>query len=586
MKKVDEMTLIESKSFSRAKLHLGLMLLGVLFFAFSALALKSSAESAMWEIGTKEKLFEFREKIYSGEIPSSTDVILTADIDMGGALWKPIILSGDATRLGNNYSGTFDGNGHVIYGINMGDIEITAMEGTGSFTGFVFSLGKEGVIKNLTLSGKAANSKKRDEVGIGVFAVNSYGTIENCVNLCSVTIHDTPKSRKTIGGIALGNFGSIRSCVNNGEISVASTEVMDGFTGGIAADNKGDISMCVNRADIKGANITGGIAGNLSGRAVISCVNTGSVSTQKEEMATGGGIIGSCAGNANTFNCMNMGSVEASRAGGIAGDSKGAITACTNKGKVHAYRSEVENGQNSAGGIAGVTENTTLKANTNTGEVTAEINLPETKYKGAGGLVGHLGFNSTINNCGFAKEAAVPYHTKENNSEIQIGVISADADKLNAKAVTTISVAPSIRLQPGGTGSFEIKVNGRAVTLEEIETYAVSAAKISETGREFAAIEAFTKGIAPAEANSKDFGVGSAAFNFRFKTTEFQYFNAADNPIAGSEAVSFDASLFVNVGNAIKPVTPESGGSGGGCNAGLASLALLAAIPFIVRRKK
>ncbi|MBQ9428821.1 MAG: glycoside hydrolase family 43 protein, partial [Clostridia bacterium] len=96
--------------------------------------------------------------------------ILTADIDLDGVTLTPI---GNSTTP---FSGTFDGDGHTISGI-----EINGTDDVG-----LFGLVGAATIRNLTVSGSVTGTGERVGGIVGrVQAANI--TIENCVNRCTVS---------------------------------------------------------------------------------------------------------------------------------------------------------------------------------------------------------------------------------------------------------------------------------------------------------------------------------------------------------------------------------------------------------------
>ena len=584
-------------------------MLGVFFFLLSAFAVQANAADTR-EIGTKKALIEFQQGIQNKTISEDTNVNLTADIDLGGTEWTPIHISGDLEEnTPTGYTGTFDGNGHVISGFNPGSVEKADGSYSYSHTGFVALLGTGGVIKNLVLSGDITNSKPIYFLKVGTFAAMNRGTIENCTSLCSINLPgtDTNTKYKYAGGIAAENFdGTIKSCTNNGRISMVqpSGENPKGFIGGITGysfislGQLGHIVMCVNTGDLLGYCDIGGIAAFANGITVASCVNTGSIKRQSEDckLSYGGGIVGECIFKSQITNCLNSGSVTAIYAGGIAGSCdpggtelwrRARISHCTNRGAVHGYYFEKDGaGTSLGGGIAAKAYNTVVASCTNTGEVTAENSAPGSKTMGTGGVVAAIEISADVSNCAFTGNAAYNYKI-EASSYDKDSVKSFDVTILDKSAVTTLSLMPSVRLQPQGKSAFTLLVNGRAVTSQDIDINKITAVKSGDTtGLEFASIGDFEYGIAPVKAEDK-FGVGSQGYEFAFLPTDFKALKAESSAALTGDANKFEIStpLFANVSS--QSDTPSYGASsGGGCSAGFAALALLAMIPLAIRKKK
>lgn len=120
---------------------------------------------------------------------------LTTDIDLKNHPWTPISI----------FIGTFDGNGHVIKGLNVSS--------TVDYTGLFTQVNGSGTVKSLGIeSGSVVSSKFY--VGAIVGALFEGGTIENCYNKASVA------GSRMVGGIA-GQLsgGTISDCYNRGNIS-------------------------------------------------------------------------------------------------------------------------------------------------------------------------------------------------------------------------------------------------------------------------------------------------------------------------------------------------------------------------------
>ena len=164
--------------------------------------------------------------------------------------WTPIAYSGlfnEHTTL--YYTGTFDGQGHTISGLNV----------TGEFVyAGLFGTVKDGTIKSLTVAGKVSPSNSQCIVG-GIVGYASNAVIKNCSNHCSVTGRTT----SIIGGIAgFNSSGAIIDCYNVGTISgINYAEAI----GGIVGSNSGTISNCYNVGTVSNDTSVGEIAGHNNG---------------------------------------------------------------------------------------------------------------------------------------------------------------------------------------------------------------------------------------------------------------------------------------------------------------------------------
>ena len=233
-----------------------------------------------------------------------------------------------------NFYGTFNGNGHYIYG-QYGDSLFVSNSGT---------------IKNLNLS-------KGYSQYAALLALN-YGTVTNCKSSIKTANH----------GVIGRNVGTVSYCGN--------TEKINGVdyinTGGIVGENEGIVKYCYNTGNISGSLRVGGIVGlNSEEGEVKYCYNTGNISGSLSV----GGIAGRSIGVVEF--CYNNGSVNATNdyAGGIVGELyKSTIANCHNQGRISSAAW--------SGGIAGEASNSDLLSCYNFGNVTSE------EADCAGGVVG------------------------------------------------------------------------------------------------------------------------------------------------------------------------------------------------------
>ena len=112
--------------------------------------------------------------------------VLTSDIDLGGHEWTPISMSTNLAG-GETFRGTFDGNGHTIYGLTCTNNEVA------SLFGYVYAC----TIKNVTVDG-ARLSSNHYAGGIVGWVLNNTGNIqvpfvlENC-HVKNSVISSTPE---------------------------------------------------------------------------------------------------------------------------------------------------------------------------------------------------------------------------------------------------------------------------------------------------------------------------------------------------------------------------------------------------------
>ena len=290
------------------------------------------------EIRTAAELNNVRKNL-SGNYILMADIDLSSATKSGGEYYN----SGKGwTPIGSSFTGTFDGNGYSIIGLNISGV--TSITNTG-----LFSTNK-GTIKNLILK-DGTNSANSSYAG-GIASVNQ-GTIENCINYN--TIYTAGPSAMYSAGIAASNSGTITKCENHGNITnmAIKTNSSGGYVanaGGLAGKNTGSISDCLNTADI-------------------------SATTQSNRCNAGGICADSSGSNSDVSLCDNQGFVfsytsnnaSTASAGGIIGQLDDTnVTGCSNSGSIS---SSSDNGKSNAGGIADSLGNATIDSSYNTGTV-------------------------------------------------------------------------------------------------------------------------------------------------------------------------------------------------------------------------
>lgn len=222
---------------------------------------------------------------------------------------------------------------------------------------------------------------------LGLFGAVT-GTISN------LNVSGTVSGSDYCGGIASLNYAAISNCTFSGTI------VTNGkYNGGITGFNCGTITGCKNTADIYSPGEQGGgIAGRLQKGSITNCVNEGDIVSYYQNYNAyspgsgqgNGGIVG-IAQSGSLSDCKNYGGILFGKhVGGIAGQTRIAITRCENRGNINTYQTGGE-----AGGIAGSSYSAA-------GTVTDCINYGSLTYKNyaadMGGIVGN-NQNARIERC-------------------------------------------------------------------------------------------------------------------------------------------------------------------------------------------
>ena len=272
-----------------------------------ALITGSGTETDPYQISTAEGLKWFRDKVNNAKTSDETKIcaVLKADIDLNNEPWTPIGIGEDTGKEDLPYSGTFDGNGHTISGLNVY---------YGDKNGGLFCYVKSATIKNLTVAGSVTYSSGDGIAYGGIVGCADSSTIENCTNRCTVT-----------GGWYAGGIvgwaanTTITGCANFGNISISGSNCVGGICGYLSSYDSDETSTnfstirdCYNVGSISGI-YAGGIAGrSYNGdnsaypNRIANCYNMGKVTTTASGCA--GEILGAFFSmkNASLDNCYYL----------------------------------------------------------------------------------------------------------------------------------------------------------------------------------------------------------------------------------------------------------------------------------------
>ena len=290
----------------------------------------------IYDAATLEKFRAAIADAKSAGTSTNIPACVVANFDAGDS-WTPI----------DGYTGTLDGQGHIITGL----------------TQPMFAT-LNGTVKNLTLN--SSINQDSDVARTAIFAqVLTNGTIMNCISKGSVTYCPSKavtgdKTRQVAGmvGSVTGN-STMTNCTNYASVSVphnSKTNHMNLEVGGLIGrlDNTsgGTISVLRNVYDSdEGAN-----SGKVSASLILS---TSEVNDYRI-----GGVIGYVSSEATAIsNCTNSGVVEYAgssdctcnlRVGGIVGQMRKGASGCQNSGNVSvANTASISDGYLAIGGLAG-----------------------------------------------------------------------------------------------------------------------------------------------------------------------------------------------------------------------------------------
>ena len=315
----------------------------------------TGTEDDPYQIGTAQELAWLAYAVNNQMESAGYCAVLTADIDLGYCQWPVIgVLSSNGQRA---YTGTFDGQGHTVSGLN-----ITSLGGRQKLG--LFGVAQDAVIENLTVRGnidltgvRSYDSNMAGYIIGGLLGSGEGGgvTIRNCVSQVDISVsfvNDQRAQRASVGGL-VGRFSGsgvheITDCRNEGRVYTAFEPGAyylggsggDGGQGGIVGfiAASAQLERCVNTGTVYAGRAAGvgGIVGNAGDSGVTitlnQCANQGAVSNDTGGVLLRkggtGGIIGLApTGSVTVSSCYNTGTVAGSAiVGGILGGEKGEHT--------------------------------------------------------------------------------------------------------------------------------------------------------------------------------------------------------------------------------------------------------------------
>lgn len=239
-------------------------------------------------------------------------VSLGCDIFLNFKEWEPIgnIMSG------YSFNGTFDGNSHRIFGLNL----------CKESAGMIVSIGlfgyNKGTIKDLYLNGSTTGVTRdpnNSSYRYGNLVGYNLGRVQSCEVRCDFGFDNLGadgsfgSNGPIIGGIVGENLGTISQCRFVGYIGneIGISQNMSNI-GGISGANYqgGTISECHSTPTIVisgGSNQIGGIAGqNNDDTGIYDCLFDGNINATNTSSTFASGI---CAMGGLVRNCISIGSI-------------------------------------------------------------------------------------------------------------------------------------------------------------------------------------------------------------------------------------------------------------------------------------
>ena len=208
---------------------------------------------------------------------SKSHFVLAKNLDLSGVAFTPI----------QEFSGTLDGGGYTISGLNP-----SFNKGESYWNGALFfKLTKNAVVKNLGVKCSLTTSKEKSN-GAGI-AVSNEGLIQNC------TVEIKARGCYALGGITQNNVycGTIQDC----SVTIVAQDCK--FVGGIGEYQAGTIRGCQAKIELTDATSIGGIAYANAG-TVENCTASGTVTT-KYTNGILAGVVGENISGGQVSNCTS-----------------------------------------------------------------------------------------------------------------------------------------------------------------------------------------------------------------------------------------------------------------------------------------
>lgn len=306
----------------------------------------NASESVYVEVSTGEQLKAIQN---AGSEALGYNYALMGDINASDV--EDYVAIGTGNEIG--FTGTFDGRGNRIIGLNVSgdDAGIFSTVGTNTVNN------NDGTTTTYTGTVKDVNIYSGTFTGsdnAGAVAGENNGRIEGIVTFGN-TVTVNGKDGKAGGIVGVNNSGEFKDDANDGELTGGIYDVES--TGSVIAGSSSAVA-----GGLVGTN-NGGLANSFSDSAVT--VATG-VTLDKDTTALGG-VVGINNGNVqyvDSLGVTNGGATGSSNIGGIIG---------TNNGNMYSgYNESIVSGKDNVGGIVGKNDGTLKDMAGNSGNVTGK----------------------------------------------------------------------------------------------------------------------------------------------------------------------------------------------------------------------
>ncbi|MEI6080254.1 MAG: hypothetical protein WCQ53_06445 [bacterium] len=256
---------------------------------------------------------------------------LGTNLDMSSTPYNPI---GNITSTLKGFTGSFDGNGKTISGLNIGS--------TGSFIAFIPYLAPGGLVRDLGLSITVTGSSYYTA---GLVAYGVSGTILN-----SYVIGTIQGQSETGGLMGHGTYMNITGCYSTANVTgsssvgglIGSTDSPSFVTnsyatgavvgsgdhvGGLIGSSQSVVLSCMATGNISGVSYVGGLIGQVrSGTFASDTTNSYATGSVTASGNLTGGLVGELGADSNIFSSYSTGPVlntGGGYTGGLVGNNDG-----------------------------------------------------------------------------------------------------------------------------------------------------------------------------------------------------------------------------------------------------------------------
>lgn len=297
--------------------------------------------------------------------------ILTTDLNLSGQNFTSAVIAKDpdaaAPFQGALFTGSFDGNGHIISNLTINASAQPANDYLGLF-GYIEGTGAE--LFDLTLANISITTGSNSEF-IGGLCGSNDGKIRDCAVSGTIT---TGTDSETCGGLCGHNMNLITNCQSSVALNVGS------ISGGLCGINQGVISDCSSSGSVSvgDINIAGAFCGKNEGGTIHNSAASGSIVGGTASINIGG-FCGFNDATATITQCRSSASTTGNLlVGGLCGSNLGLVSQCYTIGPI----TIMGNNRYGAGGLIGENGGTV----TNSYSAGSFTLLPNAF--GVGGLIG------------------------------------------------------------------------------------------------------------------------------------------------------------------------------------------------------